>query len=233
MALEAPVLDPPPARVHLFQGAEAEPLLVTDTSTLRWGAWAGSFTSLGPDAAGLSLPTAAFFSASPGLGLWLGEDDHVWALRFDTRGPYATDFVHPSYLDTDDLFTAPDRLVGADVSFSVASGASLRNGASIFLTDATYEGVTASVELPMGGAVDVVLRDPSGNEVVCTVTGVAAAGTVTVVRSGAAVTANVGGGAPVSCFAGASTLDANARVAVGVRAAAGGTSLVRGLTVTR
>ena len=227
---EAPVLDPPPLRIHMFQGAQASPVLVTDSSTLRWNPWSATFVSLGANAAGLSVPTAASASASPGLALWLGEDDHLWALRFDTRGPYATDFVHPSELDTDDLYTAPDRLAGADVSFSVATGASLAHGASLFLTDATYEGVTASVTLRQRGDVTFVLRDPLGHETTCTATDVAEAATVTLVRSGASVSLSVGSGPPASC---PSTLDAAARVAVGLRGPAMGTSVVHALTVTR
>jgi hypothetical protein len=227
---EAPALDPPPQRIHMFQGAQASPVVVTDSSTLRWNPWSATFRSLGPNAAGLSVPTAALISASPGLALWLGEDDHLWALRFDTRGTYATDFVHPSDLDTDDLDTAPDRLVGADVSFSVATGASLAHGASVFVTDATYEGLTASVTLRQAGDVTFVLRDPLGQETTCTATDVAEAATVTLVRNGATVSLGVAGGSPTAC---ASLVDAQARVAVGLRAPPAGMTVFHALTVTR
>jgi hypothetical protein len=227
---EAPILDPPPQRIHMFQGAQASPVVVTDTSTLRWNPWSATFRSLGPNAAGLSVPTAALISASPGLALWLGEDDHLWALRFDTRGPYATDFVHPSDLDTDDLYTAPDRLVGADVSFSVATGAALAHGASVFVTDATYEGLTASVTMLQAGDVTFVLRDPLGQETTCTATAVAQAATVTLVRNGATVSLGVAGGSPSAC---ASLVDAQARVAVGLRAPPTGMTVFHALTVIR
>jgi len=230
--LEAPPLAPPPLRVRLFPGPSASPVLVTDQATLRWNPWTTAFTPLGSNAAGLSLPTSAAWSASPGLALWLGEDSQVWALRFDTRGAYATDVGHGPYLVTDSLFTAPDRLPGADVSFSVQGGASLSGGASVWVTDATFVGVTASVVLPQGGAVDVVLRAPAGGELTCQAHGVPVLGTVEVVRTGASATVSVAGGSPVPC---PGQLDPKARVAVGFRGPppGGGTSTLREVTLLR
>ena len=71
-------------------------------------------------------PLPAVIAAAPGLALWLAEDSFLQVLRFDTRGPFATDFEPPSYLDTDDRYTSPDRLPGTDVNFSVGTGARSR-----------------------------------------------------------------------------------------------------------
>ena len=233
---ELPALSPAPLRVRLFAGAQASPVLITDIATLRWNPWTTLFTSLGPNALGPSLPTSAFLAPSLGLALWLGEDDNVWVLRFDTHGPYATDFAHGPYLVTDDLYTAPDRAPGTDVSFMVQGGAVLSNGATIWVTDATFASVTVSVSLPLGGAGEVVLRDPSGHEVICSVTGVPPQGTVQVVRSGSSVQVGVGvGAAPTQACSG--QLAGGVRVAVGVRgrglSTGAGASTVQSLTVTR
>jgi hypothetical protein len=229
---EAPILDPPPAHIRIFQGPSASPVLVTDAAALRWNPWTGTFTSLGTNTGGVSPESAGSVSASPGLGLWLGQDSLLWALRFDTRGQYATDFAHASYLDTDDLYTAPDRLESPDAGFTVPHGAPLSNGESIFLTDATYQALTASVTLITGGTLSFVLRDPTGLEILCSATNVPDAATVMVTRSGSSVTIGVGSGPSTPCV-GASALDPNARVAVGLRAPPSGTSRVRSLTVTR
>ncbi len=226
---DAPPLDPPPGFVRLFAGAQASPVLMTGASAaLRWNPWTATFTSLGPGSLGLSSPTTAFLSATPGLAAWLGEDSNVWTLRFDTHGPYATDFAHGDYLLTDDEFTAPDRLPGPDVSFAVDAGASLSNGASVWLTDATFAAVTLSVVLPEGGAASVLLRDPSGYQVVCSVAGAPPLGSIQVVRSGASV--SVSGAGSGGCT-GARAADA--RVALGLAAPPGGTSHVRNLAVER
>jgi hypothetical protein len=230
---DAPVLTPAPSKIRLFQGAEASPVLITDSAGFRWSPWSGAFTSLGPTAKGPSFPTSAFIAASSGLALWLGGDNNLWTLRFDTHGEYATDVAHGPYLQEDDMFTAPDRLPPSDVSFMPQKGgAKLSNGATIWLTDATFAEVTASVVLPKGGAANVVLRDPSGNEVICAATGVATEGVVQVVRSGAAVQVSVGASAPTSCVG---ALDSNVRVSIGVRGPASGqgTSTVKSLSVTR
>jgi len=231
---DAPVLDPPPTHIRIFQGPSASPVVVTDTSILRWNPWSGKLTQVAVNSGGISLTPAGSVAPSPGLALWLGQDEHVWALRFDTRGPYATDFAHPVYLDTDDLYTAPDRLMGGDVSFSVANGATLTNGASIFLTDATFLGVTASVQVLSGNTVSFVFRAATGSalgtEVTCTATDVPAAGRVTAIRSGASITVSVGGASPVAC---SGTLDASVRVAVGLRAPPGAASGGPARTVTR
>jgi hypothetical protein len=232
---QAPPLDPAPTLVRLFTGAQASPVLLTDVGALRWNPWSAAFTPLGTGTAGLTLPTSTTIAATSGLALWLGTDDNVWLLRFDTHGEYATDVAHGPYLLTDDEFTAPDQLAGPDasVSFSPASAATLSNGATVWLTDATFAGVTASVTLPVGGAATLVLRDPSGNEVACSATGVAARSTLTVVRSGSTVTMSIGDAGPGSPCSG--SLDAGVRVSVGLAGPPpdGGVSTVQALSVTR
>ena len=231
VAEEAPILDPPPTRIQMFTGPEGSPVILTDRAALRWNPWTTTFTSLGAHAAGMSTPTTASVSASPGLALWLGEDSHLWALRFDTRGPFATDFDHPTYLDTDDLDTAPDRIPSdAGVTFSVRQGARLAAGATVFLTDATYETVTASVALPQGGEVVFVLRDVNGHELTCATSDVPPGGVAELSRNGGVVAAGMATRAPVPCTG---SLDASVRVAIGLRGPAGGASIVRALTVMR
>ncbi len=231
-AAEAVALAPPPLVATLFAGAEARPVLLTDVATLRWDAWGASFAPLAPSAtsAGLSLPTAAYASPSPGLALWLAEDDGLWVLRFDTHGPYATDTAHGPYLVTDALYVAPDRLPSAGASFSPATGAVLSGGATAWLTDATFASVTASVVVLEGGAVDVVLRDPAGREVTCPASAVPPRGAVQVVRSGSGVTVSTANAAASPC---SGTLAADARVSVGVRAPPAGRVTVQSLSVDR
>jgi hypothetical protein len=230
---DAPPLPAPgPRLVRLFAGAQASPVLVTDTGALRFHPWTGAFASLGPSAAGLSLPTSATLAPTPGLALWLGEDDNLWVLRDDTHGEYATDVTHGPYLVTDDLFTAPDQLPGANIGFDVASGATMSNGATVWLTDATFADVTASVVLPSGGAATLVLRDPLGKEVTCAVAGAPPLASFGLTRSGGDVTATLGDAGGVAC---SGAVDASARVAIGVRgpAGGGGTCTVRALSVQR
>lgn len=229
---QASPLSPPPAGLRIFQGPQASPAILTDTGAFRWNPWQAELVSMGAGAAGTAHATMAFVSASPGLALWLGDDNQLWTLRFDTRGPYATDFYHQQYLDTDSLDTAPDRLPSdASVDFQVATGARLANGGTVFLTDATYADLTASVTLPLGGGVDFVLRAPAGSEVTCAVSNVPAGGTAQLARSGTSIVVSVGIGPGQPC---AGLLDQNARVAIGLRGPTdGGVSVVRALTVTR
>jgi len=220
-----------PTSLTLFPGAQASPVLITQAGTLRWNPWTGAFTPLGPPAgAGSTLPTPTALSVSTGLALWLAEDGNVYALRFDTHGPYATDVEHGPYLVTDDEFTAPDRLLPLDAGFTVSSGATLANGATVWVSDETFAGVTTSVTFPVGGSAALVLRDPAGREVTCGAADVPPLGSVQVTRSGAVVTVSATGGTGGRCDG---TLDAGARVAVGVRGPDGGTTMVRGLAVER
>jgi hypothetical protein len=236
-------LTPAPRTVRLFQGAEASPLLVTDSDVLRWNPWTASFTSLGMNAVGLSTPTKTILAPTPGLAVWLGEDSNLYALRFDTHGEYATDVAHGAYLLTDDLFTAPDQLPALDggtgnVAF-VPGEATLSNGATIWVTDATFAEVTASV-IVLGGPdastsapvtpVTLVLREPGGSEVTCTASGAPPGSTVEVVRSGAIVTGSIGDAGAVPC---SGQLGADTRVSVGVRGGGGGTTRVKALMTLR
>ncbi len=245
-ATPAPPLTPVPKTIRLFQGAEASPLLVTDSDVLRWNPWTAAFTSLGMNALGLSTPTKTILAPTPGLAMWLGEDSNLYALRFDTHGEYATDVAHGPYLVTDDQFTAPDQLPALDggagnVAFVPGPEATLSNGATIWVTDATFAEVTASVvvlggPVPDAGAaapasVTLVLREPGGNEVTCTASSVPPGSTVQVVRSGAIVTGSIGDAGSIPC---SGQVGADVRVSVGVRApGGGGTTRVKTLMTLR
>ncbi len=227
VAQQAPPIDPPPASAILLEGAQASPVLIAGSSVLRWNPWTSVFTPFA--STGSSLPTATFLSASSGLAMWLGGDGNVWMLRFDTHGEYATDTLHGPYLATDDEYTSPDRLL-LDAGFNPVSGATLTNGTTVWVTDETFEAVTASVKLAETGAATLVLRDPTGREVTCGATGVSQYATLQVVRTGASVSATSSDGTGVTC---AGAVDAGARVAVGVRGPDGGTTSVRALAVVR
>jgi hypothetical protein len=216
-----------PTTLALLDGAEASPLLIADGAIARWNPWTATFAPLGSTGATVPVSAALSFAPSPGLALWIGEDGSVYTFRFDTHGEYATDVAHGPYLVTDDQFTAPDRLL--DGGFNAGEGARLPNGATAWISDETFAAVTASVGLPDGGSASLVLRDPAGREVVCGATAVAALGSVELVRAGASVSATADGTA-LSC---SGSVDAGARVAVGVRGPDAGISVVRSLAVVR
>ena len=219
-----PPLTPAPSLVWLFPGPQASPLLFTGatgtptgTGILRWNPWSTTFTALPTNT--FTIP-AVLTTVSNGLGLWVGEDQDVWLLRFDTRGAYATDVLNGgAYFTTSSQFTAPDRLPGTDVSFTPGKGLTLGNGASVFVTDATFADVTVQVTVGAGGPVDVVLRQPSGVSLSCSVP---AGTTGTVTRAGSTLT---------GC--GATTLDPGVRVSVGLVGPSTGMASVTRLTVTR
>jgi hypothetical protein len=129
--------------VLLFAGAQSEPLLMASGVVMRWQAWEDSFQ---PQSITLpsTVPSSTFLSADPGLALWVGGDDSVYAARFDNRNAYSTDPPTTTLLTSDSYEFAPDREVGSDIEFVNAptSGLSLARGATAYLTDATFEDVS-------------------------------------------------------------------------------------------
>jgi hypothetical protein len=236
----------------LFAGAGGAPLLWTGTPGgrwLRWQPWQGTFAPLGVlDATPADVSTSNA-SADPGLALWLdGTTSALTALRFDTRGPYST-LVGP-LLSSTTSDVAPDRLAATGTAtFDPTAGLTLGPGASAFVTDRTYAGVTVSVDAPTAAPAMVVLRDELGVEL--EVGGTACPGalgkggvpsTIHVSRAGAVVSWSSSaltmaqGTAAMAASTGtcATTVRPDARLSIGVRAPAGATaSVVRNLTVTR
>jgi hypothetical protein len=148
----APLLDPAPQPLSpmlLFAGARSMPLMVTEDSASRWDPWQDEFVA--SPACGTSgaiqlptgtVPTTTLLAADPGLALWLGSDTAIYAARFDTRNIYSND---SQTLLAGACDMAPDRLVfpsGSDVTFEPGIGLTLQNGASAFLTDATFADVS-------------------------------------------------------------------------------------------
>jgi hypothetical protein len=221
----------------LFQGAEQEPLLWTGDRWLVWQPWAGSFIPFTP-AIGLAGPTGdPIASPEPGLAVWT-DGTSVHALRFGTRGPYATTPATLVPGTSGFAFTAPDRLVleGASgpVTFDAQTGRlTLQPGASAFVTDATYASFTLDAETP-GNAPPpaIVLRDDAGNETVLdgSVCSFAPGGTIHLERDGNGVSASAGGGTLVPCTV---APVAGARVSIGVRGEGSSVSVVQALVVTR
>jgi hypothetical protein len=231
----------------LFPGAGGAPVLWTGAGSasgstggrwLRWQPWLGSFGDLGVLDATPADVSASNGSGDPGLALWLDATSSAFTmLRFDTRGPYST-LDGPLVATTSDD-VAPDRLAAAGVaSFDPSTGLTLGPGASAFVTDRTYAGVTVAVDAPTGEPAMLVLRDQLGVEL--EVGGVGCPGalaktgpasTLQVQRSGAAVTWSLSTGAEGTCPTGVAS---DARLSIGVRAPGDVTeSVVRSVTVTR
>jgi len=219
---------------RLFEGTEQAPILWTGDRWLVWEPWAGAFAAL-ESAIGAPGPSGdPVGSPEPGLGVWL-DGTTVSALRFGTRGPYATT---PSPLlagAEGTSLTAPDQLVtGAStgaITFDPEAGLTLESGASVFLTDTTFAAFTLDAETPGKLPPAIVLRDAEGNETVLdsAACGIAAGASVHLEREGSVVRASVDGGALATCNAAPA---AGARVSIGVRGI-GASSVVRGVVVTR
>jgi hypothetical protein len=236
---QAPALVPPPAApLLLFAGASSGPVLLTAEAALRWNAWNGSFDSLKSSAVPtVSLPTTALLSADPGLGLWLGSDGHVWSLRFDVRNLYSTDVQ--KLLSQDTAETAPDRLLPSpDIAFLSGLGLTLRNGASIFVTDATFADATVSFEAAEG-PFRLILRDNEtglefevGQEGSCFETDLPMDTQIQVVRQGATLRVGIAGTSPFAPCSVPTWLE-TARIAVGFRGPVNGMSTIRDVSVQR
>ena len=162
--------------------------------------------------------------------------------RFDDRGVYSTDVK--SLLATDTSSFAPDRLPGADVHFEGAestdpsSGLTLGNGASAFLTDATFADFSLSFDTGKLETPIVVLRASDGTELTIGVDGanttctIADANQIRVVRHGDAISASSDGGAFATC----GSIASSKRVSIGLRGRSGSNiapSKARDFTITR
>jgi hypothetical protein len=223
----------------LLAGARSRPVLLAD-GAWRWNPWGNSFEPLPQAAVGLSVPVA---TASPeaGLALWLGNDDRVWALRFDTRNEYATDLLATTLNPSE---FAPDRLVNVRDSsgeVDVATGkdangstVTLQGGAGIFLTDATF--LDVAIDFTFTGQLSLVLRDAdTGEEFAlypgnCLPSTLVPRSTLRVERMAGRVTAGLVGEVPQQC---ATAPASGVRVAVGFRAPPGGKGTVGGVMVQR
>lgn len=241
---QAPPLSPPPqAPILLFAGASSSPVLLTSSQALRWNPWDGLFdlpirSSAVPTE---SPPTAAGFSADPGLGLWLGSDGHVWGLRFDLRNVYSTNSAATSLLLYDTTETAPDRLLPSpDIQFESDQGLTLSNGASVFMTDATFADATIDFTASLG-PFRLILRDGDtglefevGQEGSCFRDKLLMGTLVRVVRHGGTLMAGIGNAtpfSPTSCVV--PPWLQTARVAVGFRGPSSDTSTISRISVQR
>jgi hypothetical protein len=217
---------------HLYDGDDQSPILWTGDRWLFWDAWAGAFEPLAL-AIGAPGPTGyTGASPEPGLAVWV-TGTTVTAMRFGTRGPYAS--TAQPFLVSGTANTAPDRLVTAPsgpIAFDATTGLTLQQGASVFVTDATFADFALDALTPGGAPPAFVLRDASGNETVLDATScpVAAGATIHFERAGGGVTASAGG-ASVACSAAPA---AGVRVSLGVRGqSASAPSVVRSLSITR
>ena len=241
-ALDAAVpIDGALGAVRLFAGATGAPVLWTGDRWLLWSPWAGAFAPLaGADGAG-GPPDDTFASGDSGLAMWI-DGARLSALRFATRGAYASTPASRPLLALDTAFTAPDRLVPADarvaapIRFDATAGLTLEGDATVFVADATYASVRIDLTLPTGALPRVVLRDEAGVEAVvdaaaCALGAAAPGASLTVARQGSRIRAAVDAGDLRDCGV---TTGATARVSVGLRGAAdGGVAVVRSLVLAR
>ena len=234
-------IDGPLGAVRLFAGATGAPVLWTGDRWLVWSPWAGAFAPLaGAEGAG-GPPDDTFASGDSGLAMWI-DGARLEALRFATRGAYASTPASRPLLALDTAFTAPDRLVSADarvaspIRFDATVGLTLEGDATVFVADATYATVRIELTLPTGASPRVVLRDEAGVEAVvdaaaCALGAAAPGASLTVVREGSRVRAALDRGDLHECGV---TTEATARVSVGLRGAAdGGEAVARSLVLSR
>jgi hypothetical protein len=221
----------------LFSSAASAPVLFSNDGAVRWNPWLNLFQSIVGSPEGLSTPVATL-SPDPGLALWLGADNNVWALRFDTRNIYSTDEPSTKLLELTSSEFAPDRLAqvgsqdaGVDagvVAFNCGVGVTMQEGAGAFLTDATFADFT--VDYVVTGPLSLALLDPDSgqefdfdvqNDCLGLEAGILPIGTgIHVERHGTTVSARLAGVATLmTCVE--SLADASERVAVGFRAPMG------------
>lgn len=227
--------------VHMLDGAGGAPVLWTGKRWLRWQPWFGAFEPVaeapttGPD-------TDVMTSGDSGLGLWLAERRianelagmYVAGWRFAARPRF--DAVNGALLSGATLGLVPDRIpgVGRAIHYDEGAGLSLGSGAAAFLPDLTFADFRVEVDV-VGAAPEIVLRPGVGAELAvggaeCAFA-LAARQTLVVDRKGAEVRVTVDGREPRACT---TTIDATARVALGLRGAGGtGTTGARNLRVTR
>ena len=220
----------------LFGEAGGSPVLWTGDRWLRWQPWTGAFAALDVLDGLPAQIGASTCSPDPGLALWIaGDATAMTALRFDTRGEYAT---LPAPLLVDDTSEmAPDRLPGPGMLvFDSSSGLLLGPGASAFVTDRRYADVSIDIDAPTGEPTLVVLRDELGVElevggVACAGPVVPGAASVHVSRRGSNVSWAIAGGASGACATG---VRSDARISIGVRGPASSMrGLVRNLRIAR
>jgi hypothetical protein len=236
----APLAGPTATVPRLFAGALSEPVLFADDGAWRWQPWNNTFTPLPSAAEGLNVPVASV-SPDVGLALWLGNDSRVWSMRFDTRNLYATDPGTTLLLDTNTSEFAPDRLVNVadlagdiDVVFQSGVGVTLQNGASVFLTDATF--LDVSIVFMAAGPLSLALRDnDTGDELDvysghCLPSTLPKGKALQVERKGGSVSAGIAGNVLAPC---AGAPPAGERVAVGFRALPGDEATVSLVSVNR
>jgi hypothetical protein len=236
--------------LRLFPGTDGAPVLWTGGRWLRWQPWFGAFQPIA-DAPSRGPRGTAIASGDPGLALWLddrADDPHedvpldnllfVRGYRFDTRSRFGT--VRNPLLVDGIAGVAPDRVTGtpgSSINFISGKGLELGPGASVFVTDLTFDKV--SIDLDGGDTPYVVVRQEDGREIevggaTCPFSDGAASSTVAtlhVERDGRRVTVTVGDGEKHDCVG---ELDPDARVTIGVRGAGGtGVSLAHNLRITR
>jgi hypothetical protein len=251
-----PAAQPIGMSAALFPAAHSAPVLWTGTTWLRWDPWAGRFAALthGGPPTPASGPAVGYttLAADPGLALWVAADNTLNGFRYDTRGPYVND----APLGPDS--TAPDRIsppgpmqagwhgAGSDAGTD-APTLTIGDGATVFVTDATFDDVDVKVTMANAWA-DIVLRDSVGCEYEiggavtatsrpCTVDqdqnncafGAFQAGPVEVSRHLGSVTVTVNGVAQPPCHPGFT----NERLSVGLHGGASATSVLTQLQVTR
>ncbi len=247
---------------RLFPGTEGAPVLFTGDRWLQWRPWVGSFGALsralsndGPDSDLIAASSGGALTTDNGLALWVASnagDARLAGFRFATRGPFVafpSALASPVTVDVatgTPLYLSPDRLVTSSTTslrFDPRTGLVLAPEAGVFVTDATFAGVSIALDVPTGEPPLVVLRDDAGNEAV--VGGVACpfpAGAFTtgtssslrVTRLAETVTVRVAGGADVVCAASVPPFGALARVQLGLRgASAQARSVAANVKITR
>ncbi len=222
----------------LFAGAQGAPVLFTDMGALRWSPWQGTFEAPEQPFVTAGGAPVATTSPDPGLALWLGSDDKVWALRFDTRNVFSTDSPGTMLLDEGNGSEfAPDRLPSNDAKVDSVNGLTLQNGAKAYYTDATFADV--EIDFTVTGPMHLVLANPQNGDAV-DVFGLDGSGclgtyppdtTFTVTRQGASVTAALGGSQTGQTCAG--NLTADERVTLSFAGPSAATASVVNVSVKR
>jgi hypothetical protein len=213
----------------LVPAAAGSPVLWTGSQWLRWAPWSGEFQNIWQGPPGPQVLTP--FAPDPGLALWVAKNDAgqgaFEGLRFDTRGPYAPDGPVTA------LNSAADRFAPADVAWNGGT-LIIGNGATVFVTDATFANVTIELEdvVTQGTILPVViLRDELGNQ---TLVGGGVGGcpwpsgpntSLKVLRQGTTVQVQNSGGPVTACTQGGTLLSPTARVSVGIEGPATSASI--------
>jgi hypothetical protein len=226
--------------VRLFAGAEGAPALWTGRRWMRWSPWFGGFEAIA-DAPDKGPALGAIANGDSGLALWLDDRGaagfNVTGFRFTARTRFGAvpKPLLTAISTTDQL--APDRLAGiagSSMHFDQERGLLLGPGASAFLTDLTFGDFALSFDVTAGAPV-VVVRPERGDELeiggLACAFAQAATKSLGVRRHGRQLFADVDATGERLC---PTELDANTRVALGLRGAQGASeSGARTLIVTR